>query len=117
MWSTGPALCDFYTPALVDRGDVVVVAIGTGGHAPLLSAVLRKQIEAVVPEGAGRLAGLLGGLRAEIREAFPDFEDRRAPSCARIIDGPAAEAALTGRGDMARAEVSSAGVPRWRRNG
>ena len=96
-----PALCDFFTPALVDRGEVVV-AIGTGGNAPLLSAVLRKDIEAVVPQGAGRLAALLGGLRGEIREAFPEFEARRVFLLA-VLDGPAAKAALDG--DLDRAET------------
>jgi precorrin-2 dehydrogenase/sirohydrochlorin ferrochelatase len=96
-----PALCDFYTPAVVDRADVVV-AIGTNGAAPVLSGVLREAIEAAVPEGVEHLAALLGRVRAEVRAAFPDFEARRVFLRAQL-SGPAAEAALAG--DMARAEA------------
>ena len=39
-----PELCDFYTPAIIDRGRVVI-AIGTGGTAPVLATRLRSQIE------------------------------------------------------------------------
>ena len=63
-------LCDFTTPALIDRGEVVA-AVGTAGAAPMLAALLRNDIEARVPPGAGRVAALLGGLQAEIRAALP----------------------------------------------
>src|SRR5665213_1170712 len=52
-----PALCDFTTPAVIDRG-AVVAAIGTGGASPMLATLLRHDIEARVPEGAGRVAAL-----------------------------------------------------------
>ncbi|WP_371810921.1 NAD(P)-dependent oxidoreductase, partial [Caulobacter sp. S45] len=35
-----PELCDFNTPAIVDRG-AIVAAVATGGAAPLLAAELR----------------------------------------------------------------------------
>ena len=50
-----PALCDFTTPAVIDRGEVVA-AIGTGGASPMLATMLRHDIEARIPEGAGRIA-------------------------------------------------------------
>jgi precorrin-2 dehydrogenase/sirohydrochlorin ferrochelatase len=96
-----PALCDFTTPALVDRGDVVA-AIGTGGTAPLLASLLRGDIEARLPEGAGHVAALLGRMQAQVREAFPDLARRRAFLRA-ALSGPAAEAALAG--DAGRAEA------------
>src|SRR3954451_8644672 len=48
-----PALCDFTTPAVIDRGEVVA-AIGPGGGSPMLATLLRQDIEARVPEGTGR---------------------------------------------------------------
>jgi precorrin-2 dehydrogenase/sirohydrochlorin ferrochelatase len=96
-----PRLSDFVTPAVIDRGEVVA-AIGTGGTAPILASLLRGDIEARVPEGAGRVAALLGRMQGEVRAAFPDLPQRRA-FLRRALDGPAAEAALSG--DLARAEA------------
>jgi precorrin-2 dehydrogenase/sirohydrochlorin ferrochelatase len=96
-----PQLCDFVTPAVIDRGEVVA-AVGTGGAAPILASLLRGDIEARLPEGAGRVAALLGRMQAEVRAAFPDLARRRA-FLRSVLDGPAAAAALAG--DSARAEA------------
>ncbi|MDB5462335.1 MAG: ysG, partial [Phenylobacterium sp.] len=94
-----PALCDFTTPAVIDRGEVVA-AIGTGGASPMLATLLRHDIEARVPEGAGRVAALFAGLQAEIRQALPEPHRRRAFLRAALT-GPAAEAAMRGERDAA----------------
>jgi precorrin-2 dehydrogenase/sirohydrochlorin ferrochelatase len=94
-----PQLCDFTTPAVIDRGEVVA-AIGTGGASPMLATLLRHDIEARVPEGAGRVAALLQGLQKEVRAALPEPHRRRAFLRAALT-GPAAEAAMAG--DMNRA--------------
>ena len=95
-----PELCDFHTPAIIDRGQVVA-AIGTGGAAPIVSALLRAELEAKIPAGLGRLAELFGWLRPEIVAAFPDLSHRRAFLRA-LLSGPAAEAADAG--DLVKAE-------------
>ena len=89
-----PALCDFVTPAVIDRGGVVA-AIGTGGASPMLATLLRSDIEARVPEGAGRVAALFAGLQAEVRAALPEAHQRRAFLRAQL-NGPAAHAAMAG---------------------
>jgi precorrin-2 dehydrogenase/sirohydrochlorin ferrochelatase len=89
-----PALCDFVTPAVIDRGGVVA-AIGTGGASPMLATLLRSDIEARVPEGAGRVAALFAGLQAEVRAALPEPHRRRAFLRAQL-NGPAAHAAMAG---------------------
>jgi len=94
-----PDLCDFITPAIVDRGEVVA-AVGTTGAAPMLAALLRNDLEAAIPEGAGRVAALFRQLRDEVRAALPDLADRRA-FLREALSGAAAEAAR--RGDMAGA--------------
>ncbi len=94
-----PALCDFTTPAVIDRGGVVA-AIGTGGASPMLATLLRHDIEARVPEGAGRVAALFATLQAEIRQALPEPHRRRA-FLRTALTGPAADAAM--RGDSALA--------------
>jgi len=58
-----PALCDLTTPSIVDR-DPVVVAIGTGGTAPVLARQIKTKIEESLPVNLGGLAALAGRLRA-----------------------------------------------------
>jgi len=101
-----PALCDFYTPALIDRG-AVVAAVGASGAAPLLAAMLRNDIEAVLPEGVGRLADLFRATRDEVRTALPDMTERRA-FLREMLRGPAGEAALAGDGVRAEALLREA---------
>jgi siroheme synthase, N-terminal domain len=94
-----PALCDFTTPAVIDRGEVVA-AIGTGGASPMLATLLRHDLEVRVPEGAGRVAALFRQMQGEVREALPDLHRRRA-FLRTALTGPAAEAAM--QGDLQRA--------------
>jgi precorrin-2 dehydrogenase/sirohydrochlorin ferrochelatase len=91
-----PDLCDFITPAIVDRGEVVA-AVSTTGAAPMLAALLRNDLEAAIPEGAGRVAALFRRLRDDIRAALPDLDRRRAFLRAALA-GPVVERA--GRGDL-----------------
>jgi precorrin-2 dehydrogenase/sirohydrochlorin ferrochelatase len=95
-----PHLCDFFTPALVDRGQVVA-AVGTGGASPVLAQVLKEEIAAHVPEGEGRVAALLHQFREETRRAFPDIGERRK-FVLGLLSGPAAAAARAGDMDEAR---------------
>jgi precorrin-2 dehydrogenase/sirohydrochlorin ferrochelatase len=95
-----PALCDFFTPAMVDRGQVVA-AVGTGGASPVLAQVLKQELEARVPEGEGRVAALLQQFREETRKGFPDMAARRA-FVLGVLSGPAAAAARAGDMDQAR---------------
>ena len=97
-----PTQCDFTTPALIDRGEVVA-AIGTGGSAPLLASLLRSDIEARIPPGVGHVAGLLRQMQGEIRAALPDLVKRRA-FMRRVVNGPVADLAMAG--DDARAEMA-----------
>jgi precorrin-2 dehydrogenase/sirohydrochlorin ferrochelatase len=89
-----PDLCDFHTPAVIDRGQVVA-AVGTGGAAPMLASLLRAEVEVHVPEGAGRVAALLRRHQAEVRASFPDLTQRRT-FLRGVLAGPIAEAAMAG---------------------
>lgn len=94
-----PQLCDFTTPAVIDRGEVVA-AIGTGGASPMLATMLRTDIEQRVPEGAGRVAALFRQLQDEVRAALPQLHERRA-FLREALAGPAASAAMAGDMDGA----------------
>ncbi|MFB6228501.1 MAG: bifunctional precorrin-2 dehydrogenase/sirohydrochlorin ferrochelatase [Halobacteriales archaeon] len=58
------------------RDDPVVVAIATGGQAPVLSGFLREDVETLI-EGTGALADLLGELRGELDEHGVGSRHRR----------------------------------------
>jgi uroporphyrin-III C-methyltransferase / precorrin-2 dehydrogenase / sirohydrochlorin ferrochelatase len=90
-----PDLSTFIIPAIVDRGDVVV-AVGTGGAAPVLARRLRERIETVLPERIGQLAALMGKYRARLGAAITDMAGRRR-FWEQVVDGPIAGAVLSGR--------------------
>lgn len=71
-----PELCSFIVPAIVDRSPVQV-AISTGGAAPVLARRLRTRIEALLPAGLGRLAGLSARWRERVKRRFPALAARR----------------------------------------
>lgn len=94
-----PDMCDFTTPSVIDRGEVVA-AVGTGGASPMLAAMLRNDIETRVPEGSGRVAALFRRFQAEVRDALPELHIRRA-FLREALSGAAAEAAMAGDSEKA----------------
>ena len=72
-----PELCDFITPSILDR-DPVQIAIGTDGASAGLAKHLRLRLEAILPDGIGRLARSLGAAKQALRERWPDSGERRA---------------------------------------
>ena len=94
-----PHLCDFTTPAIVDR-DPVTVAIGTGGALAGLAKALRQRIEALLPPDLGALAQGLSDAREAIRARWPDAADRRRAIDAALADGGPLDPAREG-GDIA----------------
>jgi precorrin-2 dehydrogenase/sirohydrochlorin ferrochelatase len=57
-----PEYCDFYYPAVVQRGDLQI-AISTNGHSPSLAQKLRQQLERQFGPGYGRWVAELGETR------------------------------------------------------
>jgi uroporphyrin-III C-methyltransferase/precorrin-2 dehydrogenase/sirohydrochlorin ferrochelatase len=96
-------LCDFYTPALIDRG-AVTVAFSTGGSAPVLARDLRSLLETSIPKGIGHLADAAASLRDQVKEAFPTVDARRR-FWERALRGSAAQRADAGDEAGARAEI------------
>lgn len=83
-----PALCDFTTPSVLERG-AVLVAVGTGGVSAGLAKALRLRLEALLPPTLGALAEGLGGLRDRLKARFPaPGERRRALDAALAAGGP-----------------------------
>ncbi|RUU67450.1 uroporphyrinogen-III C-methyltransferase, partial [Mesorhizobium sp. M2C.T.Ca.TU.009.01.2.1] len=70
-----PELCDFFTPALVNRAPVAV-AIGTEGAGPVLAQMLRGRIDRMLSPSLGRLAALAASFRTAA-EKLPKGNRRR----------------------------------------
>ncbi|HEY0290810.1 MAG TPA: siroheme synthase CysG [Hansschlegelia sp.] len=98
-----PELCDFITPAIVNRAPLAV-AIGTEGAAPVLARHVRAKIEAMLSPDIGRLAALADSLRGVVAQVITGGEARRR-FWARLFDGPVAARALAGDVPGARAEA------------
>jgi uroporphyrin-III C-methyltransferase/precorrin-2 dehydrogenase/sirohydrochlorin ferrochelatase len=96
-------LSTFIVPALVDR-DPVIVAVGTGGNAPVLARFVRERIEGLLPPELGRLAALAGRWRRRVAQSVRSVLERRR-FWERILSGPAATHALAGREAQAEFEL------------
>ena len=95
-----PDLCDFFTPAIVNRAPVAV-AIGSAGAGPVLSQKLRGRIEAMLPARLGALARLGDSFRSAAESMLPKGQPRRRFWSA-FFEGGVADAALAGRPEEAR---------------
>lgn len=106
-----PDVCDFFTPALVNRAPVAI-AIGTEGAGPVLAQMLRGRIDRMLPPSLGRLAALAASFRAAA-EKLPKG-NRRRRFWSDFFAGAPAKAVETG--DLAEAhgaalELLSADAP------
>jgi uroporphyrin-III C-methyltransferase/precorrin-2 dehydrogenase/sirohydrochlorin ferrochelatase len=69
-------LSSFIVPAIVDRSPLVI-AISSGGVAPVLARHVRERLETLLDESLGTLAGLLQRWRERIKRTLPDLDARR----------------------------------------
>ncbi|MBO1113940.1 NAD(P)-dependent oxidoreductase [Bordetella petrii] len=95
-----PSLCSALFPAIVDRSPLVV-AVGSGGHAPVLARLARAQIETRLPARYGQLASLARQFRGRVKSLLPSVQQRRL-FWEDIFQGPVAEALLAGQPELAR---------------
>lgn len=72
-----PDLCDFYTPALVNRAPVAV-AIGTEGAGPVLAQMIRARIDRMLTPNLGALATLAASFRDTVEGLVPRGVVRRS---------------------------------------
>lgn len=71
-----PELCDFFTPALVNRAPVAV-AIGTEGAGPVLAQMIRARIDQLLSPSLGPLAALAATFREAAERILPKGNRRR----------------------------------------
>lgn len=92
-------LCTFIMPAVVDRSPVLV-AVSTGGEAPILSRVVKARLETFLPTGLGRLADFAGACRERVKAVIPEGAPRLR-FWENFIHGPIAEYVLAGQTEAA----------------
>ena len=74
--ASDPESGDFFLPAVVRRGELVL-AVSTGGAAPVLAREIRRRLEEQFDDDFGRWARLLAELRPVVLERVDDAERRR----------------------------------------
>ncbi|PWU25708.1 uroporphyrinogen-III C-methyltransferase [Pseudomonas sp. RW407] len=90
-----PALCSVIFPAIVDRSPLLV-AVSSGGDAPVLARLLRARLETWIPATYGQLAGLASRFREAVKRRLPDLQQRRQ-FWEEVFQGPVAERMLAGQ--------------------
>ena len=89
-----PELCTVIMPSIIDRAPVMV-AISSGGTAPVLVRNIRTQLEGLLPQGLGKLATLSARFRQKVKQQFAHLSERRR-FWEEVYDGHIAEKALSG---------------------
>lgn len=95
-----PALCTFTMGSIIDRSPVVI-AISSEGNAPVLARYIRTKIESMLPAAYGRIAGIAGEFRDQVKEKFATTQARRR-FWEHILNGPFVERVLSGQEHAAR---------------
>ncbi len=92
-------VCSFIMPAVIDRSPMLV-AVTSGGDAPIIARALKARLETVIPAGLGRLAEFAGACRDRVKDAIPEGPPRLR-FWERFIHGPIAEYILAGQVEVA----------------
>ncbi|MEH0875199.1 siroheme synthase CysG [Pectobacterium cacticida] len=92
--------CSFIFPSIVDRSPLVV-AISSGGQAPVLARLLREKLESLLPTSLGTMADIAGSWRDRIKSRLHSMSARRR-FWERLFVGRFAS--LVSTGQLAQAE-------------
>ena len=95
-----PKRSSFIMPSIIDRSPLMV-AISSGGKAPVLARLLREKLEALLPQHLGAVATFAGSLRERVKTRFASMGERRR-FWERLLGADRLEQALA-RGDGASA--------------
>jgi siroheme synthase-like protein len=98
-----PPHCSFIFPAIHRQGDLVI-AVSSGGKSPALASRIRDRIARDVGPTYGQFLEMLGRLRPEVTERFPDF-DRRREIWYSLVDSRAIVLLEAGEPEAALAEL------------
>lgn len=88
------------------REEDLVVAISTGGAAPMLARLIRERVEGVISPGLGRTVRRLAALRTQVQERWPTDESRRRALWSELITPEFLDLALAGRDEEVESRIS-----------
>ena len=71
-----PTLCSFISPAIVQRGDLLI-AISTGGKSPGFAKLVRKQLEDFLGPEYGEALKVVAAKREELKQSCREPEERQ----------------------------------------
>lgn len=94
-----PDLCSIITPAIVDRSPLMI-AITSGGDAPVLARQMRAKLEVMFPSSYGALATLASKFRHRVKQTVTS-EGKRLRFWEKVFNGIVAEKAFSGKLDEA----------------
>lgn len=94
-------LCKFITPSIVDRSPLII-AMSSGGVAPVLLRYLRQKLESWVPQKISLLGAFSEKFRDTVKQRFSSVTQRRY-FWEDVLDGPIAENVL--QGNTSKAET------------
>ncbi len=100
-----PSLCSIITPAIVDRSPLMI-AITSGGDAPVLARQMRAKLEVMFPSAYGSLASLASKFRHRVK-ATVTSEPKRLRFWETVFNGIAAEKAFAGKLDEAEQAIEN----------
>ncbi len=96
-----PALCSFIFPSIVDRSPLLV-AVSSGGSAPVLTRLLRARLETLIPSTYGSLVDLMGRYRDSVKARILNTR-LRMRFWEGVVNGPVGELMLSGQQERAEA--------------
>jgi uroporphyrin-III C-methyltransferase / precorrin-2 dehydrogenase / sirohydrochlorin ferrochelatase len=94
-------LCDFISPAILDRSPLVA-AISSSGASPILARVIKSELESAIPATFGDLSAFLRRFREEVSGRITDNR-LRLLFWEEVVEGPVAERVISG--DLSGAEA------------
>lgn len=99
-------LCKFITPSIVDRSPIII-AMSSGGVAPVLLRYIRQKLESVIPHNIKRLGEFSEKYRDKVKHALGSVTDRRY-FWEDVLDGDIGENVLQGNQTQAATQLDEA---------
>ncbi|WP_088330609.1 siroheme synthase CysG [Lacimicrobium sp. SS2-24] len=99
-----PQQCGFITPSIIDRSPILI-AMSSGGVAPVLLRYLRQKLEADIPRSIARLGQFAEKFREKVKQRFDNLTQRRY-FWEDFFDGDIAEQVLKGNEEIATQQMT-----------